>query len=404
MRRRPGSFRWATSLTPGLICLAAAGAAGLAAGRPPHAEAPLDGRDLADQATIRDADIELFRGRAARDPGGAFDLVRMGTLLLGRGREKGVEADLVAAERSARQALANRPERNTAGWQLLAAALFDQHRFLEAKDAADSLCARDESPASRAVLGEILLELGRYPEADRLFRPLGLRRRDPRIAPRYARWLELRGRAGEARRLLETARTDAERAGLLSAAQLAWYELRLGELALRYGAFGRARRHLDRGLLMVPDDFRLLSARARLALATGNASRAIALGNQSLLTRLDPAVLATVGDAWRSLGDSLQAAEYYGAMETAGQGPVGGFHRSWYLALLDHDRRIPDILEATRHDLGIRPDAYGFDLHAWALYKAGRRAEALAAVREAVRWGLDDPMVLEHQRIIERER
>lgn len=350
-------------------------------------------RGLASERLIREQDIAFYQKRITRDPSGAFDLVRLGALYLQRYRETGDETDLVNAEMAARRSLGNRKTGSESAWQLLESALMGQHRFVEARAAAERLLAHDPGNALfQAILGENLLELGDYSAADSLFRPLLSRRYEAPIAPRYARWLELRGHAPEARRLLETARDEeAGRGDALRPQQLAWYELRLGELALRFGAHGEARSRLDRGLELVPDDWRLLAARARLALATGNPGEAILLGDSSLARHLDPATLAAVGDAWRARGDTGAARQYYRAMEASTQAPRGGFHRAWYLALLDHDLRVPEILAAVRRDLETRHDIYGYDLLAWALFKSGRLPEARAAMTAALAWGTEDP-------------
>ena len=376
--------------------LAGAGAvtAGLLGASPP-APHPADAAARirrAEERLVRGEDIRFFQARIARDPSGATDLVRLARLLLAEGRASGEERDLVRAEAASRRALANRPERNAPAWQTLTAALLGQHRFGEAVVAARR--ALEESPgdaAAQAALGEVLLELGEYPAADTIFRGLTLRRFDPAIAPRYARWLELRGHAGDARRLLERARDEAVRAAGPTSDQLAWYELRLGDLALRFGAHREAARRLDAGLALAPDDWRLLATRARLALVTGDLEDAIALGDSSLARHLDPASLALVGDALQARGEEARATEYFRAMEAMSRQPAGGFHRAWYLALLDHDRQIPEVLAAVERDLRSRRDVYGQDLYAWALFKSGRLDAARTAARQALAWGTEDP-------------
>ncbi len=387
-------------------CLAVlvAGLAEAAARRPARAAASI-GMSYREERNIRDQDIAFYEARIARDPTGALDLVRVGSLYLNRARATGEEADLMHAEEAARRSLSNRSERNEGAWQLLVAAFLGQHRFLEAKEAADRLVALDpESAAGQAIRGEVLLELGAYPEADRIFHRLAPRRYQLAIAPRFARWQELRGHSGSARRLLEWARDVTARRAEVSPSAVAWYELRLGEMALRFGATGEAARRLDAGLALVPDDWRLLAARARLANRLSKWDTAILLGDSSLARHLDPATLATVGDAWRSRSDSAQAAQYYRAMEAATQAPRGGFHRAWYLALLDHDLRIPQVLAAVTADLRTRRDVYGYDLLAWVLYKSGRFGAARTAMGRALEWATEDPLLTAHRKAIEAAR
>jgi tetratricopeptide (TPR) repeat protein len=352
---------------------------------------------------VRDQDIGFFEARVGRDPTGALDLIQLGGLFLRRFGDAGDERDLVAAEQAARRSLDNRSRRNAPAWQLLTAALLGQHRFVEARVAAERLVAANpEDAVAHATLGEVLLELGEYPEADRVFRRLQPRRFEAALAPRYARWLEIRGQAGAARRLLETARDHAARAGdVVPVSQRAWYELRLGELALRFGAHREAARRIAAGLALVPDDWRLLAASARLSLATGDPDRTIALGDSSLSRHLDPATLAAVGDAWLRKGDPARAEEYFRAMESMSRAPSGGFHRAWYFALLNHGRRIPELLAAVQRDLETRRDVYGYDLLAWALFKSGRVAEARAAMGQALAWGTEDPELRARARAID---
>jgi tetratricopeptide (TPR) repeat protein len=380
------------------VLFAVSGAAARAGIRPARAAGSASAmRAVASHRRVRDLDVEFYRRRVAADPSGAIDRVRLGGLYLERYRDTGEEPDLTAAEEAARGSLANRAERNDAAWQLLTGALLGQHRFVEARGAAERFLALDpEDGFRRAVLGEVLLELGEYQRADALFGQLAPVRYSPAIAPRYARWLELRGHAGQARRLLEWARDQAAREDATTPQQLSWYELRLGELALRFGALAEARRRLDAGLALVPDDWHLLAARARLALARGDYASAVSLGDSSLARHLDPATLAAVGDAWRARGDSAQAMEYYHAMEVSTRAPRGGFHRAWYLALLDHGRRVPEVLAAVSKDLETRRDVYGYDLLAWALYRSGRIPEAREAIAHALAWGTEDPQLHAH--------
>ncbi|HET8624006.1 MAG TPA: tetratricopeptide repeat protein [Gemmatimonadales bacterium] len=355
---------------------------------------------LAD-ATIRDQDIAFYEARTARDPAGALDRTRLATLYLARARELGAEPDLVRAESTARASLARRRPHNSGALAVLAGALLGQHRFIEARDAARELAvAEPESPAARALLGEVLLELGEYREARSMFLALRGQGRDPAVATRLARWHELEGRPAEADRLLRVARDRALALHGISREQRAWFHLRVGDLALRYGRLSEAAAALDAGLADAPDDHRLLAARARLAAARHAWAEAIAFGNQALAASVDPATLGLLADAHLALGDTASALEQERVMDVALRGQRGPSHRAWSLHLLDRGRDVPQVLVRAEDELRTRRDVYGWDVYAWALHKAGRREEAAAAIDSAMALGTKDPLLAAHARAI----
>ena len=390
-------------ITVALLVIAALGLGGtvLGGGRPPAggggrgAGAPLA------EAAVRDQDIAFYEGRAARDPAGALDRMRLASLYLARARETGNEQDLARAEIVARASLDRRRAHNSAALAEIAGAFLAQHRFTDALGAARELAAAEpDSPAARALLGEVLLELGRYREARGIFQALKGRSHDPAVAPRLARWHELEGRPEEAARLFRAARERALSLHGLSREQRAWFQLRVGELALRYGRLRDAGQALDAGLADSPDDHRLLAARARLAAADHDWNAAVMFGQRALAGSLDPATLGLLADAWLALGDSAAAREHERVMEVALRGQTGPFHRAWSLHLLDRGRNVAEVLAHAEAELKTRRDVYGWDVYAWALYKSGRMRAARAAMDSALALGTRDPLLLSHARVI----
>ncbi len=335
---------------------------------------------------MRDADIRFYEARAARDPYGARDRAMLAALYLERGRATGAEADLAAAERLARASTTTRRAHNEAAASVLAGALVARHRFAEAYTIMEAVFARDSGDAVvRATLGEIALELGRYGEADQLFGPLRLVALAPAVGPRYARWLELRGGVRRARQLLEQLRAMQAEGFRVSPEQLAWYDLRLGDLAARHGRPDLAESAFQRGLAVAPGDPRLLAARGRLALERGATAEARRLGEEALALRYDPPTLMLLAEVAEQEGDSARRADYVAAVELAVFGTASGFHRAAALFLLDRGIRVAEIRERALADLETRRDAQGYDLAAWAAYKAGdlRAAELLARAATA---------------------
>jgi tetratricopeptide (TPR) repeat protein len=352
-------------------------------------------------AQVRDQDIRFYQARVARDPYGARDRAALGALYLARGRTTGDAGDFARAESLATTSLSMRHRRNGAAAQVLVSALMAEHRFAEAWAVMLPEAAADPADAvARATLGEIALELGRYHTADSLFSQHGLVRTHPAIAPRYARWLELNGRSGEARDLLTATRQELDHGFRVPDEQLAWFDLRIGELAFRNGRRDLAESAYDRGLAILPGDPRLLAARARLAAADGAWDAAIALGERTLERTLDPATLGLLSDAYAARGNQEKAEEYARAMEVSVARQPGAYHRGWALFLLDHHRQVGHVLAKAREELEVRKDIYGDDVMGWALHQAGRDREALSLADSALSLGTRDAMLHYHRGLI----
>lgn len=346
--------------------------------------------------TMRDADIAFYQGRVARDPHGARDRAMLGALYLARARSDGAESDIIAAEQLARESLHQRGKRNTEALGVLISALMAEHDFVAAHAAASTLVGIDSSAPARATLGEVALELGRYDEAGRLFGALGYLRTDPAIAPRYARWLELTGQPWAARELLRETRGGLDGGFRIPPEQLAWFDLRMGELAFKNGRPDLAGADFQRGLRLVPDDAHLLTAEARRLASVGRPAEAARLADSSLAIRFDPMTLSLRAELAEAAGDSTGAEESARALEASVSMLGSGFHRGWALFLLDHDRRPGEMLDRALQDLRTRRDVYGYDLAAWALYHAGRDREALALVDSALQQGTREALFHYH--------
>jgi tetratricopeptide (TPR) repeat protein len=387
----------------GAAGMALAGAVGIAAAagttsrtREPVPAAPSTSR-------IRDLDIEFYRARVAHDPRSARDFTQLAGLYLQRARETSDNEDLVRAEQTARHSLSLRRGRNDEAAGVLASSLLGQHRFAQALAIARGLLAADStSIAARGLVAETELELGRYDEAGRQFGMLATYGGDLGVAPRLARWAELRGRPEEARRLLREGRDAASRRHGMPREQVAWFHLRLGDLALRAGKLDEAERELEAGLEILPGDYRLLGTLARLHADRHDWRRAADAGELAVSRALDPATLGLLHDAWAALGDTAKAEEYYRAMALAVLRQPGPYHRAWSLFLLDHDREVPRVLANVESELRTRRDIYGYDLLAWALHKSGRDAEARAPMTRALSLGTRDAMLYFHAGMIDR--
>lgn len=352
---------------------------------------------------IREQDILFYAARVERDPQGALDRSKLGGLYLQRARETGNLEDLVRAEEIARESFRVRARKNGLALHVLASALVGQHRYQEALAEVRVLAADDPTNLSyRALRGEIEMELGLHSSADSTFASLRSWSYKLTVAPRLARWEELNGHPDVAREILLSAREDALSQVNLPREQKAWFHLRVGDLAFRYGHFEEAEEAWTSGLALAPTDHRLLSSMSRLALSRRHWKRAIEYGEAAIAQSLDPATLGLLADAYAAIDDSTKSGEYVRTMELVVLAQPGAFHRAWSLYLLDHDRQVAGVLRNVQAEIVERKDVYGYDLLAWALFKNGRTCEARVAMDQALALGTREPMLVRHAEAIGR--
>lgn len=382
-----------------LAAVIAAGVAGrtaFGAGKPERSAMPVVAfTERAD----RDVQIRVWNQALAADSLSAIALGQLAALHLQRAREGGSWSDYLAAETFARRSLALRTNRNGSTASTLANILMAQHRFVEAQFVATQLVRREPDIAEyRALLGEISMELGDYALAGQMFDSLWLDRARLTIAARLSRWAELNGNVKLATRLIDSARVSGLSRRDVPKETKAWYELRAGEIEFRAGKPRSARRHFESGLQIEANDPRLLSAMARLSLSEHRYMNAVEWGERAIAIQLDPEMLGVIGDAYAGLGDTSRARESYDAMDASITGVEGPFHRAWMLQLLDRGVRVAEMLERSQREYETRRDIYGADVYAWALFKAGRRDQAAAIMRQALRLGTRDPLLQRHAR------
>ncbi|MDQ6716816.1 MAG: tetratricopeptide repeat protein [Gemmatimonadota bacterium] len=355
-----------------------------------------------EQLRQRDVQISVWEKALAMDPTSALALGNLAAFHLQRARESGEYADYAKAESLARRSLGSRTQRNGPAFVTLASALLAQHDFGHARAIAQDVTQLyPDTPEYRALLAETQLELGDYADAARAFEGLSASRSGLSIAPRLARWEEIRGQSDRARAILAAALKSAQTQDL-PAEQLSWFYLRLGDVEMRSGRTRSARKTLEAGLEATPDDYRLLGALARLEAGEGNTARAIDFGERSLAQRLDPLTLGTLSDIYAARGDSAKSAEYMAALEATAAGQPGPFHRALSLFLLDRNTRVAEVLVKAEEEIKTRKDIYGYDLLGWALYKSHRYVEARAAMRMARRMSTEDAQIYYHTGMVER--
>lgn len=302
------------------------------------------------------------------------------------------------AEQAFTRSLQLQPKGNdlaTTGRATLASA---RHRFPLALRLADaSLALNPYSPTTWGVKADALTELGRYDDAvAAVQRMLDLRPGLDSFS-RASYQNELRGDVAGARAQFERAAvTGGERA---APADKAFVQHYLGELAWNSGDLAEARRRYERALALDRTYLPPLAGRARVLAASGDTAAALADYQEAVTLQPQPQFLLEYGILLTATGQKEAAQAQFDVLRATQQLFVAqGADVDIELALFEAD--FGDRAKAVRlaaRAYRTRPDAILVeDSYAWALYRAGRSAEALPIAKRAVRLGTRLPVLQYH--------
>lgn len=352
--------------------------------------------------------IRQLEERVRADPEDFAAYNRLAGYYLQRARETGSPDYLDLASRAARLSLNSvSEERNTGGLAALAQAEFASHDFTAARDHALQLTEIDTGKSYPfALLGDSLLELGDYDAATRAFGRM--ERTGGGIShvseSRQARLAFLNGNTKRASRH----QTNALALALDSSTSpetIAWYHWQLGETSFAVGDYETAERHYRDALITFPDYFRAVAGLGRVRAAREDIKGAIEHYEQVVEHLPDPVFVAALGDLYKLAGQGKKSNAQYALVEQIARlNRVSGvlYNRQLALFYADHDMNAEEAYQSAVREYAVRRDIYGADALGWTALKAGRLAEAQAAMREALRLGTKDAMLFYHAGMIAR--
>ena len=251
------------------------------------------------------------------------------------------------------------------------------------------------------VLGDALIELGRYREAFRAFDRMSSLRPGLSAYARISYARELLGRPRAAAHAMELA-LDAAGG---EPEPTAWTRTQLGKLAWSHGRVDEAERQFRAALAIFPGYVYALEPLALVEEAKGHPARAIALARQAAEVLPLPQSVATLGDLLARHGHRRAARRQYALVGVIERLLVAnGVRTELETALfdVDHGVRLERALTLARDAHVVRPSVESDDVLAWALARNGRCIEALAHSRSALRLGTRDALKLFHRGMIER--
>lgn len=368
---------------------------------------------LASDHDSTESAIRFLEDRLKRDPDDITAYNKLAGYYLQRLRETGSLNYLDLASRAAHASLkaVSADIGNTGGLAALAQVEYASHEFAVSRDHAKELIERDPGKSyPYQILGDSLLELGDYDGAAALFQ-LMERRSDGSgsgvvaVEVRLARLAELRGETNAAQKHLSTALTNALDLNPAPREIVAWCRWQLGETAFSSGDYETAERHYRDALITFPDYYRALASLGRARAARGDLPGAIEQYERAIRILPDPTFVAALSDLYKLSGREKEATVQYELLEhIARLSAINGVMYNRQLALFhaDHDVKAEEAYESAANEYAVRRDIYGADAVAWTALKAGKLAEAQAAMKEALRLGTRDAKLFYHAGMIAR--
>src|SRR5262245_18454738 len=272
-----------------------------------------------------------------------------------------------------------------------------RHRFREALRYGEQ--ARRLLPGSArpyGVIGDALVELGRYHEAfsafDRMVSTRPSLASYARVA--YARELtgDLPGAASAMRLALEATGGQPE--------PTAWALVELSKLESSLGRTGEAERDARSALRAFPGYPNALIQLAHIDATNGRIAAALASARQAADAVPTPQALSLVGDLLDRRGRGADARRQRSTVAVVerllqANGVRVDLESAVYRA--DNMIRPQETVELARRARADRPSIYGDDALGWALARAGRCDEALSHAARALRLGTRDPLLYFHR-------
>ncbi len=344
--------------------------------------------------------IAVLERRVERSPSDGAALIELGLAYQLRARETADPTDYGRAEAALRRGLRSGGDRYL-GTTGLAAVAASRHRFEEAVDLANRAIRIDPgAEAAYGILGDGLVELGRYREGFAAFDHMAARGSDLPALTRVSYARELLGRRQQAivamRMAVETAST-AENA--------AWTLVQLGNLEFDGNRLLAAEAAYRQALAVFPGYPHAEAALARIEAARGRFGEAVRRYRDVVARMPLPQYAIALGDTLVAAGRETEARETYrlvGAIERLFR--ANGVRTELETALfdLDHGRRLGDALARARKAYAQAPSIHAEDVLAWALLKNSRCEDARAHSVRALRLGTRDALKLFHRGMIER--
>ena len=365
----------------------------------PHASSAADERPPAAVTTA--AQIAKLQRELQTNRDGVTSLDALGLAYQQRARETGDPTYFTKSDEVLRRALRLAP-RDLIATSGLGSLALSRHRFREALVLGRR--ARAISPTTArnyGVIGDALVELGRYREGFQAFDTMSTMRPD---VSSYSRVAHARVLLGDVPGALSAWRLALD-AALGQGETEAWTRVQISKTAFSVGRLRPALAQAKAALRAFAGYAPAYDALAWAEYGRGHVGAAIAAEQQAVNRIPLPQYVAMLGDLQRATDRRAEAHRQYTLIAVIQRLLVAnGVETDLETALFDADHgiRLRGSLALARRAQQERPSIDGDDVLAWALARTGHCAEALKYSRHALRLGTRDALKFFHRGEIER--
>jgi tetratricopeptide (TPR) repeat protein len=342
------------------------------------------------------AQIDTARAALQRQPSSVKDFNSLAVGLTRRARETGDVAYYQEATKVLEEAHRLDPE-NRQTLRISAWVAMGRHEFARAYTLARRFGRTyPEDSWNLSVMGDALMELGRYAEAEKTFQEMVDLRPGPSAYSRVAYLRETRGDLDGAMEMMRMAlsatdpRESEDRAWLL--VQIAHLQEASGNLAASEASYRAA-------LAAFPGYHYALAGLSELMLRLGHAEDAAALASKAIEAAPHAERYLALADALRASDKEQEALEAEGTFEQLALKNVESPDNENHDLVLFYLQRRPDpgkALSIARLEASRRQDIHTLDRLALALEATGQKRQARRLIRQILKIGTRDPLIVSH--------
>jgi tetratricopeptide (TPR) repeat protein len=363
------------------------------------------------QLTRTDSQIAYYQQLIKRNPRNGKAFYGLGDALIRKARETGDPNYFNRAEEALRKSLEIAPQ-NAGAKRHLAYVFYSRHEFEPAAlYARKAIEMEADDGDSYGILGDALLEVGKYDEARDAYQKMMQLEDSLYSRSRLAGLKSIHGEFTGSIAELEKA-IAAGKATQQPAESIAWAEWQLGTDFLSLGDLTKAEAYYRQSLQSYPNYYRAQAGMAQVRASQKRYDDAIELYRKAIAILPMPEYIAALGDVYSKIGKLDEARKQYELVEYIGK--LNALNKALYNRELayfyaDHDIKLPQGLQLAQRELEYRRDIYAYDVVAWSLYKNSKFEEAREAVTKALKLGTQDAKLHYHagmiyQRLGEKEK